>query len=163
MEDLDKIDRAVPNYIKANSLCGLGQTAPNPVLSTLRYFRDEYVEHIVEQALPGGRVQGAAELQDRPRQVQGLHAVRAHLPGRRHQRHRASQPHTIDTAKCVKCGACIEKCKFGAISKGVREGVTTNGNRKHQNQRRALRSRCRALPSWKPPTAWASRSRPCAI
>ena len=87
LEDIDKLEELC-YYIKQNSLCGLGQTAPNPVLSTLRYFRDEYVAHVVDKKCPAGAISGAVKT-----------------------------PHVIDKDKCLKCGACIEKCKFGAISK----------------------------------------------
>ena len=74
LEDIDKLEELC-YYIKENSLCGLGQTAPNPVLSTLKYYRDEYIAHVTEHRHRCG-------------QVQGLHALRTQLPGRRHLRHR---------------------------------------------------------------------------
>ena len=74
MEDLDKLEELC-YYIKNNSLCGLGQTAPNPILSTLRYFKDEYIAHIVRQDLPGRRLQAPDEVHHRPQQVQRLYAV----------------------------------------------------------------------------------------
>ena len=116
MEDLDKINE-LAEFIKANSLCGLGQTAPNPVLSTLRYFRDEYVEHIVNKRCPAGVCKALLNYQIDPVKCKGCTLCARGCPaGAIHGTVR--QPHSIDTAKCVKCGACIEKCKFGAISKG---------------------------------------------
>ncbi len=116
MEDLDKINE-LAEFIKSNSLCGLGQTAPNPVLSTLRYFRDEYVEHIVHKRCPAGVCKALLNYKIDPVKCKGCTLCARGCPaGAIHGTVR--QPHSIDTTKCVKCGACIEKCKFGAISKG---------------------------------------------
>ena len=102
-------------YIKENSLCGLGQTAPNPVLSTLQYFRDEYEAHVVEQALPRRSLQGPAPTTPliptsaRAAPCAPGTALRAPFPA-------PSRSLTvIDTTKCIKCGVCMEKCKFGAV------------------------------------------------
>ncbi|MBD5102770.1 MAG: NADH-quinone oxidoreductase subunit NuoF [Subdoligranulum sp.] len=116
MEDLDKINE-LAEFIKANSLCGLGQTAPNPVLSTLRYFRDEYVEHIVNKRCPAGVCKALLNYQIDPVKCKGCTLCARGCPAGA-IRGTVRQPHSIDTAKCIKCGACIEKCKFGAISKG---------------------------------------------
>ena len=116
MEDLDKINE-LAEFIKANSLCGLGQTAPNPVLSTLRYFRDEYVEHIVNKRCPAGVCKALLNYKIDPVKCKGCTLCARGCPAGA-IRGTVRQPHSIDTAKCVKCGACIEKCKFGAISKG---------------------------------------------
>jgi len=116
MEDLDKINE-LAEFIKSNSLCGLGQTAPNPVLSTLRYFRDEYVEHIVHKRCPAGVCKALLNYQIDPVKCKGCTLCARGCPaGAIYGTVR--QPHSIDTAKCIKCGACIEKCKFGAIHKG---------------------------------------------
>ena len=85
--DIEKLEKLAKN-IKASALCGLGQTAPNPVLSTLRYFRDEYEAHIYEKRCPAGAISGQVRT-----------------------------PFVIDAKKCIKCGACETNCKFGAISK----------------------------------------------
>ena len=103
-------------FIKSNSLCGLGQTAPNPVLSTLRYFRDEYVEHIVHKRCPAGVCKALLRYQIDPDKCKGCTLCARNCPAEAIQG-TVRQPHTIDTAKCIKCGACIEKCKFGAIYK----------------------------------------------
>ncbi len=116
MEDLDKIGE-LAEFIKANSLCGLGQTAPNPVLSTLRYFRDEYVEHIVNKRCPAGVCKALLNYQIDPVKCKGCTLCARTCPAGA-IRGTVRQPHSIDTAKCIKCGACIEKCKFGAIHKG---------------------------------------------
>ena len=114
MEDLDKITE-LAEFIKSNSLCGLGQTAPNPVLSTLRYFRDEYVEHIVNKRCPAGVCKALLNYKIDPVKCKGCTLCARTCPAGAISG-TVRQPHTIDTAKCVKCGACIEKCKFGAIS-----------------------------------------------
>ena len=116
MEDLEKIDE-LAQFIKANSQCGLGQTAPNPVLSTLRYFRDEYVEHIVNKRCPAGVCKALLNYKIDPVKCKGCTLCARSCPAGAIVG-TVRQPHTIDVSKCVKCGACMEKCKFGAISKG---------------------------------------------
>jgi NADH:ubiquinone oxidoreductase subunit F (NADH-binding)/(2Fe-2S) ferredoxin/Pyruvate/2-oxoacid:ferredoxin oxidoreductase delta subunit len=115
MEDLDKLE-ALCYHIKENALCGLGQTAPNPVLSTLKYFRDEYVAHIVEKRCPAGVCKDLLTIQILPDKCKGCTLCAKNCPtgaitGK------VKEPHVIDTEKCVKCGVCIEKCRFGAIVK----------------------------------------------
>ena len=104
-------------HIKDTALCGLGQTAPNPVLSTLKYFRDEYVAHVVDKRCPAGVCKNAAQLYHRSRQVQGLHPVRPQSAPRAPSPARSSSPMSSTPAKCIKCGACMENCRFDAISK----------------------------------------------
>ena len=116
MEDLDKLEDLC-YYVKSNSLCGLGQTAPNPVLSTLRYFRDEYEAHIKEKRCPAGVCKALLSYNIDRDKCRGCTLCARTCPAGAISG-TVRQPHTIDTAKCVKCGACIEKCKFGAISKG---------------------------------------------
>ena len=115
MEDLDKIE-ALCYYIKENSLCGLGQTAPNPVLSTLRYFRDEYIAHIVDKRCPAGVCKDLLQYVIDPAKCRGCTLCSRVCPAGAISGE-VKTPHRIDPAKCVKCGACMEKCKFGAISK----------------------------------------------
>jgi len=115
MEDLDKLE-TLCYHIKENALCGLGQTAPNPVLSTLKYFRDEYVAHIVEKRCPAGVCKSLLTIQILPDKCKGCTLCARNCPtgaitGK------VKEPHVIDPEKCVKCGACIEKCRFGAIVK----------------------------------------------
>ncbi|MEG1154091.1 MAG: NADH-ubiquinone oxidoreductase-F iron-sulfur binding region domain-containing protein, partial [Ruthenibacterium sp.] len=116
MGDLDKINELAA-FIKENSLCGLGQTAPNPVLSTMRYFRDEYVEHIVNKRCPAGVCKALLNYKIDPVKCKGCTLCAKTCPAGAITG-TVRMPHKIDVAKCVKCGACIEKCKFGAISKG---------------------------------------------
>ena len=108
MEDLDKMEKLC-YYIKNNSLCGLGQTAPNPVLSTLRYFKNEYIAHVQDKKCPAGVCQDLLTYKIIYLKCKGcpVGAISGTV----------KQPHTIDTTKCIKCGACMAKCKFGAIIK----------------------------------------------
>ncbi len=115
LEDLDKLEE-LANYIKSASLCGLGQTAPNPVISTLRYFRDEYVEHIVNKKCPAGVCKKLLSFEIDPDKCKGCTLCAKVCPAGAITG-KVKEAHVIDKAKCVKCGACIEKCKFGAISK----------------------------------------------
>ncbi|MBE5801204.1 MAG: NADH-quinone oxidoreductase subunit NuoF [Clostridiales bacterium] len=112
--DIEKLEALAAN-IKATALCGLGQTAPNPVLSTLKYFRHEYEAHIKEKRCPAHHCQKLLnyEITDKCRgctacaRVCPVNAISGNV----------KEMHTIDTAKCIKCGSCMEKCRFGAIVK----------------------------------------------
>ena len=115
LEDLDKIEELC-YYIKNNSLCGLGQTAPNPVLSTLRYFKDEYIAHVVDKTCPAGVCKDLLKYVIDPDKCKGCTLCARQCPAGAIEGS-VKNPHTIDQNKCIKCGACIEKCKFGAISK----------------------------------------------
>lgn len=116
MEDLERIEELAA-FIKANSLCGLGQTAPNPVLSTLRYFRDEYIEHIQNKRCPAGVCKALLNYKIDPVKCKGCTLCARTCPAGAITGS-VKNPHSIDVSKCIKCGACMEKCKFGAISKG---------------------------------------------
>lgn len=116
MEDLDRIEE-LAQFIKANSLCGLGQTAPNPVLSTMRYFRDEYIAHIVDKKCPAGVCKSLLQYNIDPVKCRGCTLCARVCPAGAITG-TVKNPHVIDQSKCIKCGACMEKCKFGAISKG---------------------------------------------
>ncbi len=115
MEDLDRLEELC-EAIKTSSLCGLGQTAPNPVLSTLRYFRDEYIAHVRDKKCPAGVCKKLLKFEIDPDKCKGCSLCARKCPvgaitGE------IKSPFTIDTNKCIKCGVCIESCKFGAIEK----------------------------------------------
>ena len=123
MEMIDEMEELC-YFIKANSLCGLGQTAPNPVLSTLRYFKDEYIAHVVDHKCPAGVCKDLLEYKidkdkcigcgmcARKCPVSTIKVTDYIAPGKK------KPAYEIDSSKCVKCGACIDTCKFGAVSKG---------------------------------------------
>lgn len=115
MEDLDLLEELC-YHLKSNSLCALGQTAPNPVLSTLRYFRDEYEAHVKEHRCPAGVCKALLHYVVDPEKCKGCTACSRVCPvdaifGE------VKKPHVIDINKCIKCGACVEKCRFDAISR----------------------------------------------
>ena len=115
LEDLDKMEELC-YYIKDNSLCGLGQTAPNPVLSTLKYFRDEYVAHVVDKKCPAGVCKHLLSYRIVEDKCKGCTACARNCPVGAISGS-VKNPHVIDNEKCIKCGACMEKCKFNAIVK----------------------------------------------
>ena len=115
LEDLDKLEELC-YYIKENALCGLGQTAPNPVLSTLRYFRDEYVAHVVEKRCPAGVCKALLSYTIDADKCKGCTLCARNCPANAITG-AVKEPHVIDQSKCIKCGACMEKCRFSAISK----------------------------------------------
>ena len=115
LEDIDKMEELC-YYIKDNALCGLGQTAPNPVLSTLRYFRDEYIEHVVNKRCPAGVCKKLITYKIDPVKCKGCTLCARNCPVNAIEG-QVKVAHSIDTSKCVKCGTCIDKCRFGAIYK----------------------------------------------
>lgn len=115
MEDLDLLEELC-YHLKSNSLCALGQTAPNPVLSTLRYFRDEYEAHVKEHRCPAGVCKALLRYVIIPEKCKGCTACSRVCPVDAISGE-VKKAHVIDTDKCIKCGACIEKCRFDAITK----------------------------------------------
>ena len=103
-------------YIKANSLCALGQSAPNPVLSTLHYFRDEYEAHCIEKRCPAGVCKRLVRFVIEEDKCKGCTACARACPVNAISGE-VRKPHQIDTRKCIKCGACMETCRFDAIVK----------------------------------------------
>ncbi len=115
MEDLDKMEELC-YYIKENALCGLGQTAPNPVLSTLKFFRDEYIAHIVDKKCPAGACKDLVSYNIIADKCKGCTACKRACPVGAISGE-VKNPHVIDPNKCIRCGACLATCKFGAIVK----------------------------------------------
>ena len=115
LEDITKLEE-LSEYIKSASLCALGQTAPNPVLSTLHFFRDEYIAHVVDKTCPAHACKNLMQYKIIPDLCKGCTLCSRKCPvgaisGK------VKNPHVIDTSKCIKCGVCISGCKFGAIVK----------------------------------------------
>ena len=113
MDDIKKIEH-VGRAMQKAALCGLGQTAPNPVLSTLRYFKDEYLEHINDKKCRAGKCKNLVAYAIDPDKCKGCTACARKCPvgaitGE------VKKPHAIDPAKCIKCGVCMSTCKFGAV------------------------------------------------
>ena len=115
LEDIDRIEELC-YYIKQNSLCGLGQTAPNPVLSTLKFFREEYITHVTEKKCPAGVCKDLVNYSINDKCI-GCTKCARNCPVNAISG-AVKEKHVIDTDKCIKCGVCETNCKFGAVVKG---------------------------------------------
>ena len=114
-EDIEKLETLAENIIKA-SVCGLGQTAPNPVLSTLKYFKDEYIAHVEDKKCPAGECKALANITIDPEKCKGCGICKKNCPVGAISGE-VKRVHTIDPNICIKCGVCISKCPFKAILK----------------------------------------------
>ena len=114
-EMLDEMEELC-QHIKTNSLCALGQTAPNPVLSTMKYFRDEYIAHVTDKKCPAGVCKALLSYTIIPDKCKGCTACARACPVSAITGE-VKKPHAIDHSKCIACGACMEKCMFGAVKK----------------------------------------------
>ena len=114
-KDLGRL-RELAGIIKDTSLCGLGQTAPNPVLSTLDNFYDEYLAHVRDKRCPAGKCKSLMQYVIDPAKCKGCTMCAKVCPAGAISG-KVKEPHVINQDKCVKCGACFATCKFGAISK----------------------------------------------
>ena len=115
MEDIAKLED-LAETLKAGALCGLGQTAPNPVLSTLKYFKDEYIAHIVDKKCPAGVCKNLLSFEINPDKCIGCSACSKKCPVGAISGE-VKKPFVIDKEKCIKCGVCQSTCRFGAIEK----------------------------------------------
>ncbi len=115
MEDLDKI-KELCSHMKSTSLCALGQTASNPVISTMHYFEDEYIAHVKDKSCPAGVCKDLLKYHILPDKCKGCTLCAKNCPADAISG-TVKQPHVIDTEKCIKCGLCMRNCKFDAIIK----------------------------------------------
>ena len=115
MADLDELEE-LANYVKDNSLCGLGQCSPNPVLSTLRYFKNEYIEHIIDKKCRAGVCKNLVTYEINKDKCIGCSACSRKCPTNCIHGEIKS-PFVIDQDKCVKCGTCMLTCRFGAVER----------------------------------------------
>ena len=116
MEDLAELEE-LAEHIKSNSLCGLGQTAANPIVSTMKQFRDEYIAHIVDKKCPAKICKNLMEYYIEPDKCKKCSLCARQCPVNAISGVVGKEPYVIDQDKCIKCGMCVSSCKFGAIIK----------------------------------------------
>jgi NADH:ubiquinone oxidoreductase subunit F (NADH-binding)/Pyruvate/2-oxoacid:ferredoxin oxidoreductase delta subunit len=115
VEDLDKLER-LGNLMRRTSLCGLGRAAPNPILSTLRYYRDEYEAHVIEKRCPARKCKALIHYEVDPEKCVGCTSCARVCPVQCISGTRRA-PHVIDQSKCIKCGQCFDVCRFDAVKR----------------------------------------------
>jgi formate hydrogenlyase subunit 6/NADH:ubiquinone oxidoreductase subunit I len=115
MDDLDRL-RRLALLVKKSSLCGLGRAAPNPVLSTLEHYRDEYLAHVVDRRCPSKKCKALVHYEINAEKCIGCTACARNCPVECISGTRKS-PHVIDQARCIKCGRCFEVCRFDAVTR----------------------------------------------
>ena len=115
MDDLGKIEE-LASHMRVSCLCALGQTASNPVVSTLKYFREEYIAHIVDKTCPAKKCKALLRYHIRPDKCKGCTLCARNCPVKA-IKGTVKQPHEIDADKCIRCGICMQNCKFDAITK----------------------------------------------
>lgn len=116
MSDLDELEQ-LAHYVKDNSLCGLGQSSPNPVLSTLKYYKDEYISHIKDKCCPAGVCKALKHYEINPNKCIGCSACSRNCPVKAISGE-IKKPFVIDQTKCIKCNKCYETCRFNAVERG---------------------------------------------
>ena len=116
MKDLEELEE-LAEYVKSNSLCGLGQTAANPIISTMKQFREEYIAHIVDKKCPAKICKNLMEYYIEPEKCKMCSLCARQCPVGAISGEVRKTPYVIDQAKCIKCGMCLSSCKFGAIIK----------------------------------------------
>ena len=114
MEDLQNLEN-LAKVIKDTALCGLGQTSPNPVLSTLSNFRDEYLAHVIDHRCPAHQCTSLVRYSINPDKCKGCTACARNCPVQAITG-TVKNPHTINPEVCIRCGSCVSRCKFGAIT-----------------------------------------------
>jgi NADP-reducing hydrogenase subunit HndC len=115
MEDIERLETLAKN-INASALCGLGQSSPQPIMSTLRFFRDEYIAHVRDKKCPAGVCKALMNYTVDPDKCKSCGLCARNCPVGAISGEK-KVPYVIDTDKCIKCGVCMEKCPFKAISK----------------------------------------------
>jgi NAD-dependent dihydropyrimidine dehydrogenase PreA subunit len=113
--DIEKLETLAEN-IKSSALCGLGQSAPNPVLTTIRYFRDEYDAHIRDKKCPAKQCKPLLTYSIDAEKCIGCTSCARKCPAEAISGEK-KKPHAIDPAKCIKCGLCLTNCRFGAVER----------------------------------------------